>query len=256
MSFVDKVAIITGAGQGIGRAIAIELAKAGAIIVIVDINPRGGEETATMIISSGGKAFFAQGDCSKGNEVKQISEAVRKRYGGINFLVNNAGISPKGPEGKRLRIQDISEEEWERVFNLNLKGVFNWCKWVLPVMIEQGFGKVVNISSIAGITGGYPGPSGAHYAASKAGVICLTKTLAREAAPFKINVNTVAPGRVDTEMSDQTDREVNEATKKQIPLGRFARPEEIAKGVLYFLSDAADFITGETLIIDGGRVMD
>ena len=180
---------------------------------------------------------------------------VAERFGRIDILVNNAGISPKGKAGVRLRAVDIEDQDWDRVMNVNLKGVFNCSKAVTPVMINQGSGKIVNMGSITGLTGGAGSPASAHYTVSKAGVIGLTKVLARELAQYNINVNALAPGRIVTEMAKQTSPEANEEARRQTPLGRFGEPIDIARAVLYLVSASGDFITGETLVIDGGRTM-
>ena len=169
--------------------------------------------------------------------------------------MNNAGIAPKGKGGVRLKVSDIGDRDWDTVMNVNLKGVFNCSKAVMPFMIKQRSGKIVNIGSIAGLTGGAGSPTAAHYSVSKAGVICLTKVLARELGQYNINVNVVAPGRILTEMSKQASPEAQEETLKQTPLGRFGRPIDVARAVLYLVSESGDFLTGETIVIDGGRTM-
>ena len=178
-----------------------------------------------------------------------------ERFGRIDILVNNAGISPKSKEGVRLRILDIDDQGWDTVMNVNLKGVFNCSKAVMPFMIKQRSGKIVNVSSITGITGGASSPASGHYCVSKAGVICLTKVLARELAEYNINVNTVAPGRIQTEMLEHASPEANEEAKRQTPLGKFGRPIDVARAVLYVVHESGDFMTGETMVIDGGRTM-
>jgi 3-oxoacyl-[acyl-carrier protein] reductase len=169
--------------------------------------------------------------------------------------VNNAGISPRGKGGTRLRISDIEDHVWDTVMNVNLKGVFNCSKAVTTYMINQSSGKIVNMGSISGLTGGANAPASAAYCVSKAGVICLTKVLARELAQHNINVNAVAPGRIVTPLTETVTPEINEDALKQTPLGRFGKPIDIARAVLFLVSESGDFITGETLVVDGGRTM-
>jgi len=255
MELNNKVAIITGAAQGIGKAIAIELAKAGAKVIVNDINARKGKRLANQITRTGQTAIFIRANVSRGREVQKMVRSVAKRFGRIDILINNAGISPKRKGGERLQIKDIKEGEWEKVFDVNLKGVFNCSKAVMKIMMKQKAGKIINIASIAGLVGGSLSFSGAHYAASKAGVLSLTKILAMELGPYGINVNAIAPGRIKTEMTKMSLPQVEKIFKKKIPLGRFGEPEEIAKAVTFLLSDSAAFIAGETLVVDGGVSM-
>jgi len=255
MELNNKVAIITGAAQGIGKAIAIELAKAGAKVIVNDINARKGKRLANQITRTGQTAIFIRANVSRGREVQKMVRSVAKRFGRIDILINNAGISPKRKGGERLQIKDIKEGEWEKVFDVNLKGVFNCSKAVMKIMMKQKAGKIINIASIAGLVGGSLSFSGAHYAASKAGVLSLTKILAMELGPYGINVNAIAPGRIKTEMTKMSPPQVEKIFKKKIPLGRFGEPEEIAKAVTFLLSDSAAFIAGETLVVDGGVSM-
>ena len=251
-----KVAIVTGSGQGIGRAIALELARTGAKLVLAEIRKDTMEKVENEIKEIGAEVLPVQTDVSKWQDAERMAKRVGERFGRIDILVNNAGVSPKGKGGVRLGILDIGDEDWDDVMNVNLKGVFNCSKAVIPFMIKQRSGKIVNIGSISGLTGGSGGsPAAASYCASKAGAICLTKALAMELAPYHINVNVIAPGRVMTEMFKVTSSEVNEQMKRNTPLGRFGKPEEIAKAVVFLVSDGADFITGETLVVDGGRIM-
>jgi 3-oxoacyl-[acyl-carrier protein] reductase len=256
MELKDKLAVVTGAGQGIGRAIAIELAEAGVRIIANDINSIEGKKVVSEIEKRGLTALFMRADVSKAKEVNKMFRFVLNRFGKIDILVNNAGISPKGLRGKRLQIMDITEEEWEKVMNINVKSVFNCSKAVMKTMMKQRSGKIVNIASIAALMGGGPRVfAGAHYVASKAAVVSFSKTLAVELAPYGVNVNTIAPGRIETDMIKHVLPKRNEKYRKNIPLRRFGRPEEIAKAVAFLVSDSASFITGETLVIDGGVVM-
>jgi 3-oxoacyl-[acyl-carrier protein] reductase len=255
MELKGKVAIVTGAGQGIGKAIALELARAGASVALADIREDTLGQAAEEIRALGGEALTVQMDVSKWEDTERAGKTVAERFGRVDILVNNAGISPKGKGGGRLGITEVEDHDWDNVMNVNLKGVFNCSKAVIPFMITQGSGKIVNMGSIAGLTGGAGSPASGPYCVSKAGVICLTKVLARELAQYNINVNALAPGRIVTAMAKQTSAEANEEARRQTPLGRFGEPIDIAKAVLYLVSASGDFITGETLVIDGGRTM-
>jgi 3-oxoacyl-[acyl-carrier protein] reductase len=255
MELTEKLAIVTGAGQGLGKAVALELARAGANLVLADIREDTTAKVKEEIEGMGREALPVQMDVSKWEDADSTAKKVMERFGRIDILVNNAGISPKSKEGVRLKILDIDDQGWDAVMNVNLKGVFNCSRAVAPFMIEQRSGKIVNMSSITGITGGAASPASGHYCVSKAGVICLTKVLARELAQFNINVNAVAPGRIQTEMAELSSPEANEEAKRQTPLGKFGRPIDVARAVLYLVYESGDFITGETLVIDGGRTM-
>jgi 3-oxoacyl-[acyl-carrier protein] reductase len=255
MEVKGKVAIVTGAGQGIGEAIAIELAKAGAKVALADVKNDTLKKAMEKIREMGGEALPVQMDVSKWEEAEGMAKKVLEKFGRIDILVNNAGISPKGKGGVRMGVADIGEQDWNKVMDVNLKGVFNCSKAVMPTMKNQRSGKIVNMGSIAGLTGGAGALASAHYCVSKAGVICLTKVLARELAEYNINVNAVAPGRIFTQMAELSSAEANEETKKLTPLGRFGKPIDIARAVLFLVSESGDFMTGETMVIDGGRVM-
>jgi 3-oxoacyl-[acyl-carrier protein] reductase len=250
-----NVAIVTGAGQGIGESIALELARAGASLVLADIKEDTTEKVKQKIEEMGRDVLAVRMDVGKWEDAEGMVKRAIERFGRIDILVNDAGISPKEKAGGRLRILDIGDQDWDTVMNVNLKGVFNCSKAVIPFMISQKSGKIVNIGSIAGLTGGAGSPSGAHYNVSKAGVICLTKCLARELGQSNIHVNAIAPGRIITEMFENTSSEANEVMRKQSPLGKFGRPIDVALAVLYLVSESGEFITGETIVIDGGRTM-
>jgi len=255
MELKGKVAIVTGAGQGLGKAITLELAKAGANVVVADVRKDTIEEVKKEVEGMGGEALAIQMDVSKWEETEGMVKRALERFSHIDILVNNAGISPKGKGGVRLGILDISGQDWDLVMSVNVKGVFNCSKAVMPHMISRRAGKIVNMGSIAGLTGGAASPASAHYPVSKAAVICLTKVLARELAQFNINVNAIAPGRIQTEMAELSSSQANEEAKKQTPLGRFGKPIDIARAVLFLVSESGDFMTGETMVIDGGRTM-
>lgn len=255
MDISGKVSIVTGSGQGIGKAIAIELAKVGSKVVLADMREDTMELVKKEIEGLGREVLSVKVDVTKWEEVKSLVAKTIERFGRVDIMVNNAGISPRGKGGGRVEIPDLGEEEWDTVMNVDLKGVFFGAKAVMPFMMKQRSGKIVNMASITGLTGGAGSPASLHYCVAKAGVICLTKFLARELGPYNINVNALAPGRIFTEMAKTSSPEANEAAKRQTPLGRFGEPIDVALGVLYLVGESGNFITGETLVIDGGRVM-
>ena len=255
MELEGKVAIVTGAGQGIGKAIALELAGAGARVVVADIREDTIMEVAEEIKRMGREALPVRMDVASWQEAQAMVEKVLEQFGRIDILVNNAGISPKGEGGVRLGIANTSLEDWNKVMSVNLNGVFNCSKAVIPFMSRQRSGKIVNMGSITGLTGGAASPGSAHYCVSKSAVIGLTKVLARELAQYDINVNAIAPGRIVTEMAKLTSPEANEEAKRQTPLGRFGKPVDIARAVRFLVGESGSFITGETMVIDGGRTM-
>jgi len=243
-----KVAIVTGAGRGIGRAIALALAREGADVVVNDVDSRSAEATANEVRAMGRRALSIVADVSNGEEVIKMVETAIKAFGKIDILVNNAGIFSSIP------LEDITEENWDKMMKINLKSVFLCSQAVMKPMKRQRSGKIVNIASMAGKVGGIV--AGADYAASKAGVMCLTKSLAKQLAPYGINVNAVAPAWIETDMMKDWPRETKESILKQIPLGRFGKPEEVAEAVVFLVSDGAGFITGATIDINGGILMD
>lgn len=248
MNLQDKVTIITGAGRGIGKAIAITLAREGAKIIINDIDLPSAEETAQEINKTGQGALAFKVDVSDSREVNQMVNSVIKEFGRIDILVNNAAIIRRGT------IEELSEEDWDKVIDVNLKGTFNCMKAVVGIMKKQRYGKIVNISSIAGKIGDLA--SAPCYGASKAGMSCLGKSLARELATYNINVNVVAPHAIETEMSKEWPEEKRKNIIAGIPLGRMGQPEDIAEAVAFLVSDKAKFITGEVLDVNGGCLMD
>ena len=248
MDLVDKVAIVTGAGRGIGKAIAIALAREGANVVVNDIDIQTAEEVVKEIKSLGWKALAIQVDVSDSKEVNQMVQLALKKYKRIDILVNNAAIIRRGT------IENLSEEDWNKVIDVNLKGAFNCMKTVAGIMKKQRYGKIVNISSVAGKVGDLA--SASCYGASKAGMICLAKSLARELAAYNINVNVVAPHAIKTDMSKEWSEEKRKNIIANIPLGRMGEPEDIAEAVVFLVSDKAKFITGEVLDVNGGYLMD
>ncbi|MER1984727.1 MAG: 3-oxoacyl-[acyl-carrier-protein] reductase [Solibacillus sp.] len=247
MGLENKVAVVTGASRGIGRAIALELAAQGAKVVV---NYSGSvakaEEVVQEIKQIGGEAIAVQANVADADSVQTLMKTAIDTFGSLDILVNNAGIT------RDNLLMRMKEEEWDDVLNTNLKGVFLCTKAVTRQMMKQRAGRIINISSIVGVAGN----SGqANYVAAKAGVIGLTKTCAQELASRNILVNAIAPGFITTEMTDALPEELKEAMLKQIPLARLGQPEDIAKAVAFFASDAANYITGQTLQIDGGMVM-
>ncbi len=252
MLLENKVAIITGAGRGIGRAIALRLAQEGAILTICDIEEESIKTASKELINSGKQVLPFTCDVSNGDNVQAMVETTINKYGKIDILVNNAGISPK-KEGRKPNLTEISIDEWNKVIAVNLTSVFLCSKAVLPYLIKQKAGWIINISSSAALDGGFL--AAAHYVASKGGISAMTKSLAREVAPFGITVNAVAPGRVESPMAHLTSPERNIEALKRIPMGRFATPEEVANAVLFLASGQAQYITGITLNVSGGYVM-
>jgi len=255
MKLKDKVALVTGSGQGLGAAIAKKLASEGAKLIINDIDELKATKISKELESSGHSAIPAVGDVSNGKQIDIIVNEAVKRFGKIDILVNNAGISYKTKDGFKIPFLEIPEVQWDKVLAVNLKGMFLCAQKVAKIMIEQKYGRIVNIASIAAKLG-KSGPAGNHYMASKAGVISLTKSLAYELARYNIRVNAVAPGFIETEMSGKTNADLNKAITERIPMERFGTPEEIAEAVLFLASDSSSYITGETIIVDGGFLLD
>jgi 3-oxoacyl-[acyl-carrier protein] reductase len=245
MSMEGRVAIVTGAAKGIGRGVARTLAREGADIVIVDINLQGAQQVADEIQASGRKTLAMKVDISCKQDVLDAVEATIQTFARIDILVNNAGIAE--PE----TVEDLSEADWDRTININLKGPFLFSQAVIPQMKKQGGGRIVNISSIAGKIGGIcAGPA---YAASKAGVMCLTKSFSKALAKFNILVNSVSPGQIDTDLNKLFPEDMNKIFMEAIPLGHYGQPEDIAEAVAFLCSDKARWITGEIFNVDGGE---
>lgn len=251
MLLSGKVAIITGSGRGIGRGIALAFAREGAKVV-VNSATRTCEKVADEIKALGGEVIPVRTDVSNFDEVKKMVNTALEKFGKIDVLVNNAGIFVG-----LAPLVELTDESWDRVFAVNLKGVFYCCKAVIPHMMERRSGKIINISSIDPMRGaGFP-MSGTHYASSKAGVIALTKCLARELGPYGICVNSIAPGEIETDLSAEelATPEQRAEFGKQIPLGRVGQPEDVAKVAVFLASNLADYVTGEIIKCDGGWQM-
>lgn len=247
MELQGKTAIVTGSARGIGEGIAVCLAREGAKVVINSRKVQDCQETVKKIEAAGGTAIAIAADVAKEDQVTAMVAETIKQFGRVDILVNNAGI-----ESPPTLLKDISEAVWDRVLSINLKGVFFCCKAVIPPMMEQGKGKIVNISSVAGVRMTFFG--GANYTASKYGVIGLTNHLAWELADSRINVNAIAPGAVLTPLAEQnTTQEYREmTTKRLIPLGRWCTIEDLGNAAVFLASDRSDMITGQTLAVDGG----
>lgn len=247
--FQDKVALVTGAGQGIGRTIAITLAKAGCFVVINDVNKNNAKEVCSFITAAGHESTDAIYDISNDADVQKMSEEILSRFGKLDILVNNAGVVSTGS------LFETSEEEWEHVMSVNLKGTFLTTKYFGEHMCQQKFGKIVNIASVAGKKGGgFFGNS--VYAASKAGVMALTKGAAREFGPYSVNVNAITPGNISTSMTQNMTAEQMEKVLANVPLSRSGKPEDVANAVLYLVSPLSEYIAGEIMDVDGGLMLD
>lgn len=247
--FIDlqgNVALVTGGAQGIGKSIVGLLADCGASVVVSDINRETAEKTVSELTAQGKKAMAAQANVARGEEVKAMVDSIVSQWGKIDILVNNAGITR---DTLLLRMKD---EDWDAVLSVNLKGTYNCMKAVLSSMSKQRRGRIVNISSIVGVIGN---AGQANYAASKAAVIGLTKTVAREYASRGITVNAVAPGFIDTAMTAVLSPEVKENLLKQIPLARLGSSTDVANAVVFLASDRANYMTGQVLHVNGGMYM-
>ncbi len=246
MELKDKVALVTGGAQGIGRTIGEELTRAGAHVVLGDVNLEGAQATAEGINNAGGSASAVKIDVSNATEVRQVFDFILRDKKPVDIVVNNAGITRDG-----LMVR-MKESDWDLVLDINLKGSFLCSQQAAKQMMKQKSGAIVNITSIVGVMGNF---GQANYSASKAGVIGLTKTLAREVASRGIRVNAVAPGFIDTEMTRVLDETVRHKLIEQIPLARLGLPEDVAGCVAFLVSDKASYITGQVINLNGGMLM-
>lgn len=242
----DKIAVITGSGAGIGRAIALRFAREGAMVGVADIDIGAAEETAAQIVGIGGSAVAIETDVTDSGSVIKMVEAASAAFGGLDILVNNAGVGFEGD------VVNLTEGEWHKTLDVNLKGVFLGLRHAVPAMIQRGGGAIVNIASIAAFVAG---SVSCVYPASKAGVVALSRSTAVTYACENIRVNCVCPGHVETALSySLKDPKFREALIKKYPMGRIGTPEEIAGAVLFLASDEASFITGTELVVDGGYI--
>ena len=239
----NKVAVITGGADGLGRAASIKFAAEGAQVIIWDMNEEKAQLTIAEIEAESGKVFFAKVNTASYTEVEAATQDAISRFGRIDILINNAGIT------RDASIKKMTPEMWQQVIDVNLTGVFNCAKCVSAGMVEKGYGRIINTSSVVALYGNF-GQS--NYVATKAGVIGLTKTLARELGRKGVNVNAVAPGFIATEMVKKMPENVLKSMEEKVPLGRLGTPEEIASVYLFLSSDEASYINGATISVDGG----
>ena len=248
MDLKDKVAIVTGARRGMGRTHALVLAKAGAKVVVADISLEDCQKVVEEIEKNGGEAIAVKCDVSKKEEVKEMVKETVEKFGKVDILVNNAGITQFKP------FLELTEEEWDRTIDINLKGYFLCAQATAEEMAKQKAGVIVNIASVAMGQQGIGFPTLVHYCASKGGIVGMTEALAVELAPFGIRVNAIAPGMIDTPMIDPVKKDPGtmEAMLARVPMHRVGKPEEVSNMVLFLASDASSYITGSTVVIDGG----
>ena len=248
MRFKDKVVLVTGAAQGIGEATAIAFARERARVALADLNLDGVLQVKEKIDKIGGEALALKVDISNPAMVNEMMEKIVDHFGRLDILVNNAGIIARGV------IEDITDEMLDKVLSVNFKGVFYCCRAAVPIMKKQKYGKIVNVSSITAKRG--DNTTAPCYGASKGAILTLTRSLARQLGPFGINVNAVAPHAIDTPMMKYWDEKKRKAVIESLPVRRMGKPEDVAHAILFLSSDEAGFITGETLNLNGGYLMD
>ena len=246
MRLKDKVSLITGGARGIGKAISLAFAREGSDIVVADVNLSEAQNTAKEIEGLGRQALALAMDVTDYIKVEESINKILDKFLKVDILVNNAGIT------KDNLLLRMSQQEWDAVLGVNLKGTFNCIKAVSRAMIKQRRGRIISIASIIGLIGN---PGQANYSASKAGIIALTKTAAKELASRNINVNAIAPGFIQTEMTAKLPEDLKEKMKAMIPLNKFGAPEDVAAACIFLASDDSSYITGQTIVVDGGMVM-
>ena len=246
LTYTDKVALVSGAGRGIGREIALELAKAGCTVICVSRNESSCGSVAEEIRACGGKAESFAFDVSDSGQVKEKCAEILKKYGAVDILVNNAGIT------RDNLLMRMSDEEWNAVISTNLSSCFYLSRNLVRAMMGKRWGRIINISSVSGIAGN---AGQANYSAAKAGIIGFTKTLARELAARNITANAVAPGFIETDMTAQLPENIMEAAKAALPLKRFGKPDDIARVCAFLASEEASYITGQVISVNGGLVI-
>jgi 3-oxoacyl-[acyl-carrier protein] reductase len=243
MLLKDQVAVVTGAARGIGRAIALALADEGAHIVAVDVLADALDSTVGEIAAKGVKAVAKQVDVTDSQQVEQLFASVVSDFDRLDIMVNNAGIT------RDTLLLSMDDQQWDQVIQVNLRSVFLCTRAAAKIMLRQRYGRIVNMASVSGLMGN---PGQANYAASKAGVVGLTKTVAKEMAKRKVTCNAVAPGFIKTDMTDALPEKIREQVKLVIPAGRFGQPEDVAAAVVFLASPQAEYITGQVLSVDGG----
>lgn len=245
--FDGRVAVVTGGGSGIGRATCLAFAERGARVAVADVSTGGGRDTITEVRAAGGEAEFFEVDVTDEDQVAQMVRDIVDRFGSLDLAYNNAGV-----EGQRVRLHETSTDHWRRIMSINVDGIFFCMKYELAQMLVQGGGAIVNASSTFGLAGGAGGP----YPASKHAVVGLTKSVALDYAEDGIRVNSIHPGAIETPMIERlrADPILGDALETMHPMGRMGRPEEIAAAVVWLCSDEASFVTGHTLVVDGGNL--
>ncbi len=246
-----KVAVVTGGAGGIGEAAVRSLSAEGAAVVISDLNWEGARKLEESLTAKGARALAVKTDVADLRQVQELAGKARSAFGRIDVLVNNAGIgSRKHPDGRKVNLWELTVDEWRRMVDVHLNGCFLCCREIVPLMIPHGWGRIINISSLAARSGGQV--AGAHYAAAKTGILGLTRALAGEVGKYGITVNAITPGRIDTPIIRDVPPEVNAEIARRTPAGRLGTGQDIAGAILFLVSDAAAFVTGVTLDVNGG----